>query len=132
MSNLINSLQLRKGPGYYILGHSWGGRIAAAFATAQPQGLQRLVLASGIPSSRTFLEGLQVIRGQLPSDVQLTIDEEEKRNNFDSARFKAAMDVFWCNYFCRADPFPPKELLPAFHHMGEDSTVRDTIAGNPH
>lgn len=128
LDNLLDSLRLRDGPGYHILGHSWGGRMAAAFATTQPPGLQRLVLASGIASSQTFVEGMHIIRRQLPSDVQLAIDEEEQKGTFDSVRFRGAMDVFFRKYFCRAEPFPPKELLPAFKHMSEDKTVRETMS----
>lgn len=128
LDNLLDSLQLRDGPGYHILGHSWGGRIAASFATTRPQGLQRLVLASSIASSRSWVEGIQIIRRQLPSDAQLVIDEEEEKGNFDSVRFRDAMNVFFRNYFCRAEPFPPKELLPAFKNMSEDKTVRETMS----
>jgi L-proline amide hydrolase len=128
LDNLLDSLQLRDGPGYHILGHSWGGRIAAAFAATQPRGLQRLVLASGIASSQSWVEGIQIIRRQLPSDAQLALNEEEQKGNFDSARFRDALDVFFRNYFCRAKPFPPKELLPAFKHMSEDKTVRETMS----
>jgi pimeloyl-ACP methyl ester carboxylesterase len=123
-----NSLQLRDGPGYHILGHSWGGRIAAAFAATQPQGLQRLVLASGIASSHSWVEGIQIICKQLPSDAQSAINEGEQKGNLDSTRFKSAMDVFFRNYFCRAEPFPPKELLPALKNMSEDKTVRQTMS----
>jgi len=62
LNNLLNSLYLCDGPGYHILGHSWGGIIAATFAATQPRGLQRLVLASGIASSQTWVEGIQTIR----------------------------------------------------------------------
>jgi L-proline amide hydrolase len=68
------------------------------------------------------VEGIQIIRRQLPSDTQLAIDEgieEEQKGNFDSTRFKDAMDVFFRNYFCRTEPFPPKELLP---ERGQDCT----------
>jgi proline-specific peptidase len=131
LDNLLDSLQLRNGPGYHILGHSWGGRIAAAFAATQPQGLQQLVLASGISSSQSYVEGIQILRRQLPSDTQLAIDEgieEEQKGNFDSARFREAMNVFFRNYFCRTEPFPPKELLLAFKNMNEDKTVRETMS----
>jgi L-proline amide hydrolase len=90
--------------------------------------LQRLVLASGIASSQSWVEGVQLIRKQLPAEAQLAINEEEQKGNFDSARFRTALDVYFRNYFCRAEPFPPKELLPAFKHMSEDKTVRDTMS----
>ena len=127
LNNLLDSLRLRDGPGYHILGHSWGSRIAASFASTQPPGLQRLVLASGIASSRSWVEGIHIIRKQLTSAAQLAIDEEEQKGDFDSARFRAGMDEFFRNYFCRANPFPPKELLPAFKNMSNDKTVRATM-----
>jgi hypothetical protein len=74
------------------------------------------------------VEGIQIIRRQLPSDAQLAIYEEEQKGNFESARFRDAMSVFFHNYLCRAKPFPPKKLLPAFKHMSEDKTVPDTIS----
>lgn len=128
LDNLLDTLSLRDGPGYHILGHSWGGRIAAAFGSTQPRGLQRLIIASGISSTQSYLEGLQLIRKQLPPDVRLAIDEEEKKGNFESARFKDAMGFYFREYFCRAESFPPKELLPAFKNMSEDKTARETMS----
>lgn len=127
LNNLIDAFQLREGPGYYILGHSWGGRIAAAFATTRPKGLIKLVLASGIASTETWVKGIQIICKQFPSDAQLAIEEAEKNQDFESARFRMAMDIFFRNYFCRAEDFPPKQLLPALKSMSEDKTVRHTM-----
>jgi hypothetical protein len=81
-----------------------------------------------IARSRSWVEGIQIIRRRLPSDSQLAIGEEEHKGNFESARFRDAMSVFFCNYLCRAKPFPPKKLLPAFKYMSEDKTVRDTLS----
>ncbi|MCJ1321847.1 hypothetical protein MMC15_007192 [Xylographa vitiligo] len=58
LNNLLDSLHLCDGPGYHILGHGWGGRLAAAFATTRPQGLQRLILAGGIASTETWVDGI--------------------------------------------------------------------------
>ena len=126
LNNLIDSLHLRDGPGYHILGQSWGGRLAPAFAASQPQGLRRLIIASGIASTKTFVESLQMLCEQLPPDVQLALREEEQKGNFDSPRFKDAMNVFHRTYLCRVEP-PPKELLPTFKHLSEDTTVRGTM-----
>lgn len=127
LNNLLDSLHLRDGPGYHVLGHSWGGRLAAAFATTRPQGLQRLILASGIASTETVVEGLRMLREQLPPDVQLALNEEERKGNFDSPRFKDAMNVFYRKYACCAEPFPPKEMLPALKNMSGDNPARLTM-----
>lgn len=127
LNNLIDSLHLRDGPGYHILGHSAGGRLAPAFASTRPQGLKRLIVASGISSTETYLEGLRMLREQLPHDVQLALDEEEQKRNFDSQRFKDAMNVFYRKYACRAEPFPPKEMLAAMKNMSGDNPARLTM-----
>jgi proline-specific peptidase len=127
LNNLIDFLQLREGPSYHILGQSWGSRIAAAFAATQPRGLRRLVLASGIASSYTWVQGIRAISKQLPSDVQLAINEEEASGNFDSPRFRDAMNVFFKTYICRVEPFPPKDLVQSPKNLSTDTTVRDSI-----
>ena len=127
LNNLLDCLRLRDGPGFHILGHSWGGRLAAAFAASQPQGLQRLIIASGVASTETVVKGNRINRKQLPLDVQLALDEEEQRSNTDSLRFRDAMNTYYRTFLCRTEPFPPEELLPGFKHMSEDKTVRNTM-----
>lgn len=51
LDNLIDKLNLRK-RGFYLLGQSWGGVLASAYAMHQPlgkspEGLEKLVIASG-------------------------------------------------------------------------------------
>ena len=127
LNNLLDCLHLRDGPGFHVLGHSWGGRLAAALAASQPQGLRRLIIASGVASTETVVKGVRTIRKQLPLDVQLALEEGEQGGNTDSPPFKDAMNVYYRTFLCRAEPFPPQELLPAFKHMSEDTTVRNTM-----
>jgi len=129
LDNLLDSLRLRDGPGYYILGHSWGGRLAAAFAASRPLGLQMLVLASAIASTETVNLGNQLNRKALPPDVRLALEEEDEKGDVDSERFKDAYAVFLRTYFCRVGPPPPKELLLAGKNIAQDKAVRPTIYG---
>lgn len=39
LDNLLDHLKLRNGPGFHLLGQSWGGLLAAALAASRPQGL---------------------------------------------------------------------------------------------
>ncbi|MCJ1308608.1 hypothetical protein MMC25_002261 [Agyrium rufum] len=129
LNNLIEFLHLHDGPGFHLFGHSWGGRIAPAFAASRPEGLRKLILASGVASTETLVEGTRRNRKQLPHETQTALNEEEKQGNFMSPRFREGIDIYLRTYFCRAKPFPPKELLPALKNMSEDTTVRETIAG---
>ncbi|EIW78279.1 alpha beta-hydrolase [Coniophora puteana RWD-64-598 SS2] len=48
LENLLEHLGVQEG--YNVLGHSWGGMLAAAFAIRKPKGLKKLVLFSATPS----------------------------------------------------------------------------------
>lgn len=67
LDNLINSLDLRD-RGFYLLGQSWGGMLASAYAMHQPQGkspkgLKKLVVASGPASIPLYGKRVPLPRG---------------------------------------------------------------------
>ncbi|KAI1124917.1 proline-specific peptidase [Nemania abortiva] len=129
LDNLLAHLDLRREPGFHLLGHSWGGMLGAAFATRQPQGLHRLVLASALASKELATRGTLLLRGQMPPDMKRALDEAEEKGEYDSPAYKSALDFYHRKHVCRADPFPPPALLPAFKHLSEDSTVYRTMNG---
>jgi L-proline amide hydrolase len=71
IDTLVDHLQLRD-RGFYLLGQSWGGVLAASYAMSRPQGkspagLRKLVIASG-PSSIP-LYGKDVLRNLWPCAI---------------------------------------------------------------
>lgn len=56
---------------YDVLGHSWGGMLAARFAAAHPPGLTRLVIASAPASMELWIKGVNGLRAQLPPEMQV-------------------------------------------------------------
>ena len=54
-----------------LLGHSWGGMLAARFATMQPKGLKHLVVSDSPASMKLWIEAANKLRAQLPPDVQV-------------------------------------------------------------
>lgn len=51
LDNVIKSLHLTR---FHLLGQSWGGMLALAYALQQPQGLQSLILSSTLSSSQLW------------------------------------------------------------------------------
>ena len=127
LDNLVDYLDLRRGPGFHLLGQSWGGMLGSAFASRQPRGLRRLVLASALASAELANRGTRLLRKQMPSDMQQAIDEAEEKGEYDTPAYNRALDFYRRKHVCRADPFPPEELLPAFKHLSEDTTVNLTM-----
>lgn len=129
LENLIHHLGLNgNGPGFSLLGHSWGAKIVIALAARQPQGMQKLVLVGSSADSQLFAKGLWQLKEKLTLESQQAIDEAVQKHEFTSPAYLAALDEFLRTYLCRArDPWPPAELAIDFQHQAEDNTVRRTM-----
>ena len=125
LQSLINHLQLSRddGPGYHVLGHSFGGRVAAAFASRQPAGLRKLVLAGAAADGKLFFEGIWRLTRQLSLEAQQAIEEAVQKSDFTSAEYKDAYTEFGRTFLCRADPWPA-DLLKSMKTQQEDPTVQ--------
>ena len=127
LNNLLDALNLRSGSGYHVLGHSWGGMLAAAFASTRPPGLKRLVLASALASKELSIQGRLLRRQELPQSAQNAFDMAEQTGRYDTPEFKDAKIMFDKKYMCRVDDYPLEEMKPALKHTTEDSTVMTTL-----
>lgn len=127
LDNLLDHLELRRGPGFHLLGQSWGGMLGSAFAARQPRGLRRLVLASALASKELASRGMRLLRDQMPPEMQRALEEAERKGEYDSPAYKNALDYYYRKHVCRADPFPPAELLPGLKNLSEDTTVYGTM-----
>ena len=127
LNNLLDHLNLRHGPGFHLLGQSWGGMLGAAFAATRPQGLRRLILASALADQKLADRGVRLLREQMPSQTQRMLEETERKGDFDSKTYKEVVSMFYKKHVCRAEPFPPEELLPALNHLTQDTTVYGTM-----
>lgn len=130
LENLLDHLHISgsDGPGFQILGHSWGGTIAVAFAARQPPGLRRLILANANASSQLLKTNVWNLKSQLSTEHQRAIDEAVEKEDFAAPAYLAAMYSFRSMFLCRADPFPPPELAADFRNQAEDRTVRRTMS----
>ncbi|KAI0896187.1 proline-specific peptidase [Annulohypoxylon nitens] len=128
LNNLLDYLKLRDGPGFHLLGQSWGGILGAAFAATRPRGLQRLVLASGLATMELSVQSIQLCRDALPMDVQKVLNKCEQEADFQSKAYQEALAVFHKMFVCRADPVPG-ELVLSLQNMTKDPTVYGTMYG---
>ena len=127
LDNLLDTLKLRDGPGFHILGQSWGGMLGAAFAASRPRGLRRLVLASALASKELSMKGIDLLRRELLKETQRALDEAERTGEYEGAAYQEAVGFFYKKHLCHAEPFPPQELLPTLKHLNEDKTVYGTM-----
>ncbi len=111
-----------------LLGQSWGGMLAAQYATTRPAGLRKLVLCDSPASMATFVDVANELRARLPPDVQETLTRCERDGRTDTDEYEEAMLVFYRRHVCRVDPFPD-EFAQSTDQLKADSTVYETMNG---
>ncbi|EKM60680.1 uncharacterized protein PHACADRAFT_246749 [Phanerochaete carnosa HHB-10118-sp] len=113
---------------YNVLGQSWGGMLMGRWASRQPKGLHRLVIANSPASMELWVEAANYLLAQLPQDVQDTLNKHEDAGTTDSQEYKDAMQIFYDRHVCRIKPMP-EEVAIGFRMLDEDSTVYSTMNG---
>ena len=127
LDNLVDHLGLRDGPGFDILGQSWGGMLGSSYAVERPKGLRRLVIANSPASSLGWRDGVEQLLKRLPQDVVCAIREGEASKNFESKEFQEAIEVVYKKHLCRVEPWPAPEVNVALEHLTNDPTVYSTM-----
>ena len=120
------NLQNEDGIGFHLLGQSWGGCLASAFAASRPKGLQRLVLAGAIASFDLSMQSIDNLRQGLSADVRDVLADSEHRKDFESTAYTNAVLTFFEKHLCRVNPFP-RDLLTSLNNMTDDKTVYGTM-----
>lgn len=127
LSNLIAHLGLTNRP-IDLLGHSWGGMLAAEWASdpSRAGNVRRLVLY-GVPASMEgHVQGLINVREGLPEDAQEAIRRGLEKEDYTSPDYQNAMLVFSQKHLSLSTPFPCKEITPGLVQMAS-SEVHKTM-----
>jgi proline-specific peptidase len=129
LQNLIAALGI-SGSSFDLLGHSWGGQLAARFAAQQqqPTRLRKLVIAqsTAVIAHRTEYFNRQM--ESLPSPFGEAAQRALRESNTDTAEYQAALAEYSKHHMCRLNPWP-QEMLDSMAAMGEDDTVHSTLEG---
>jgi proline iminopeptidase len=79
----------------HILGHSWGGALAAEYLlTKKPEGVLSAIFSSPLISTARWVADARKLRSTLPEPVQATLARCETVASADEPSCKAAVDVF--------------------------------------
>ncbi|ORY01578.1 Alpha/Beta hydrolase protein [Clohesyomyces aquaticus] len=129
LKNVISHFGLQD-TGYYILGQSWGGVLAASFASQvpQPRGLKKVVIASGPASLPLYAEGTRALLAELPEDARKTLEECDKKRDYESPEFNVANMVFMKLHCCRLNEWPEK-VTETFENIGKAKEAYMTMQG---
>ncbi|MGD1956807.1 MAG: proline iminopeptidase-family hydrolase [Sphingomonadales bacterium] len=88
----------------HILGHSWGGALAAYYyLQTGGDGVKSLILSSPLLSTPRWIADANLLRGQLPGDVQAVLSAEEKAGTTDSKAYAQATRAFYKQFVSRGE-----------------------------
>jgi proline iminopeptidase len=107
--------RLALGP-VHLLGSSYGGLLAIAYALAYPQGLTTLTSASGLADVPLTVREMQRLKRELPPETRAVLERFESRGEYQHPDYLSAVKVFYQRHLCRLDPWPP-ELTYSLDHI---------------
>lgn len=113
--------------GYHLLGHSFGGFLAAEHAASRPSGLSSLVLAD-VGDPREVKAGRRQARARLPEDVQAALRRHEAAGTTDSPEYLQAAQADFQRHLCRVQPWP-EDCLRSFANMQEGMAIAVAMTG---
>lgn len=121
--NLLTHLSIASD--FSVLGHSWGGVLAAEFVVRRhPVGMRRLILSNSMPSIDLWRRSLKLLREQLPRDEQEAMAAGPE---VDEGKYWEAMRHFQDLHDCVLQPCP-EELEYSRTQAREDQTVINGLA----
>ena len=126
LDNLLGHLGIKDR--YFLLGQSWGGMLGAEHGIRQPAGLKALVISNSPASMALWASEAEVLRAELPRDVDDTLRRHESDGTYADPAYLAAQKVYYDLHVCRALPNPP-EVLATEHYMELDAHVYNVMNG---
>ena len=91
----------------HLLGHSWGGALAAEYMIAtKPTGVKSVIFSSPLISTPRWIADADSLREQLPASIQKVLDENEKAGTLNSPAYAAATDSFYARHVTRMPTVP--------------------------
>ena len=89
----------------HLLGHSWGGALAAYYVLETGgQGVRSLILSSPLISTKRWIADANHLRAQLPQEVRAVLDEHEQAGTTGSEAYREASEAFYDRYVRRGAP----------------------------
>ena len=88
----------------HLMGHSWGGSLAAAYVLSKgSKGIESLILSSALLSTPDWIRDAEELRKQLPLEVQKTLRKHELAGTTDDPEYRDA-EYEYTRRFVRRKP----------------------------
>ena len=113
---------------FALLGHSWGGLLAAEIAITRPQGLKALILSSALADTDTWEAEARRLALELPAEYSEPLIRHEDAGTIDSDEYGVAIAEFYRRHLIRIPA--PLEIQRAIEESQRDDTVYSAMWGH--
>lgn len=122
---LRNELNLEE---MHLLGHSWGGALAAAYVLEKgTEGIVSLTLSSPLLSSPAWMEDANYLRAQLPPEMQDALDRHEAAGTLEHEEYLAATEEFYRRHVRGGERLPSSDACAG---AGGNDVIYEYMWGN--
>jgi proline iminopeptidase len=90
----------------HLVGSSYGGLLAIAYALAHPEPLTTLTIASGLADVPLAVREMARLCRELPPPLPAFLDRHAARGEFLHPEYLAAVGEFYRRHLCRLSPWP--------------------------
>ena len=104
---------------HHLFGNSWGGMLVQQYVLDRRPDLVSLTVSNSLASMARFSEDTNRLKGELPQEVQDTIDYHEDREYYACPEYQGAIALWYQTYICRMRPWPAG-LEESFAGVGMD------------
>jgi proline-specific peptidase len=112
----------------HLLGQSWGGFLAQEYMLTKPSGVKSLILANSAASTERWIAEANLLRAELPQEIQQTLTKLEQAGVTDDPAYVSATDVYYRRHLCRLNPWPDC-LNRTLEKLGQDPEVYNSMWG---
>lgn len=99
-----------------LLGWSWGGMLAMAYALKYQDRLKAIVTTGSPASVPLCVQEMKRLKTELPREVQATMEKYEYEGDYENPEYKKAAEVWYRTFVCRLREWPPQLLYIIQHH----------------
>lgn len=89
-----------------LLGHSWGGILAPAYAALYPHRVEGMVLAGTAVRWRDFEDAAAIWLAELGPEAVATVAAAKASGNSHTPEYGALLERYYALHLCRLDPWP--------------------------
>jgi proline iminopeptidase len=99
----------------HLMGSSYGGMLALAYALRYQKNLRSLITTGGLASVPLTIAEMERLKSELPPEVIRVMDEYESKGEYENPAYEMAVMVFYQRHLLRLKKWPPEQRHTMAH-----------------